>query len=154
MKYIVGLILIGYLTFCFNTTVADKETYLNQDVLVNNSPWSFESYELLKIINKQDADVNEALIKFWVYDNSQTIESTFYNNGTGKFIDTAKNQIVSFKWTLKNNEMEIILDLNNSPRVVYENMELSESQFKFEKEDIGFDKKDIPERFYGTYFYH
>jgi len=95
----------------------------------------------------------DLVVKYWVYDNSEKITSTFYSNGTGNYYDTENGKQVTFSWTLINADMEIRLHIPNAGTIYYKNVDVSNTQFKFEKEDLGFDKQKNKVLFYGTYVY-
>jgi hypothetical protein len=150
---ITAILILGLITLCSSPKDRVSETQNTTELLVQKSPWTFDSYKVIKILNKGNADVNESLLKYWVYNNSYSVKITFNDNGTGTYNDTQKNKEIIFQWTLTENEIDIKLNRANAGALIYKNVEISSTQFKFEKEDYGFDKDKNKVTFYGVYSY-
>lgn len=150
---ITAILILGLITVCSNPMDTDNKTQNRAELLVQKSPWTFDGYKVIKILDKGNADVNDSLLKFWVYDNSYSVKITFNDNGTGTYIDRKRDQTITFQWTLTENEIDIKLNLLNAGALIYKNVEITNTQFKFEKEDYGFDKDKNKVTFYGVYSY-
>ena len=82
-------------------------------ILVENSPWSFNRYELINIIDPGDGNFTKEDVENFYNTYNDGSQVNYYENGSG--LITLKNgETNEWLWRItNNNEMEITIDINN-----------------------------------------
>ena len=126
-----------------------------EELLVDNSPWTFTSYNLINIINAGPSDATESEIESGISNNFMGLTLIFNANGTGTAFAPAPQQLDSnLTWTLSaNNTLQLVVadfEEEDNP-VIFGNIQVSETDLSVDFETSYYDEEvDFEVDVYGT----
>lgn len=99
------------------------------DILVENSPWQFESFELSTIVKKENDTITEKWVQTSVNEAYENLAFTFNEDGTG-FTTFPDEEPFNWSWYFSGNDticFDAVCDEESFTKV-----ELTENSFRFE----------------------
>ncbi|RPD97993.1 hypothetical protein EGM88_07465 [Aureibaculum marinum] len=129
----------------------DIETDNRFDILVENSPWTYHDYKLIAVIDRTGFTITDEEIEELAAESAKGVTLTFKADGTGMAISGTTKESNTWLWTLKNNEIELIWDQPKGTVETFKNVEISNTQLKFEENAWRIDKDGNKLKWYGAY---
>jgi hypothetical protein len=147
---------ILFITLIFSCSSDDNNaTELSiTELLVQNSPWTFNHYKLINIIDSGNSDFTQADIENDINQNVGGNVLTFDEDGSGSSF-LPEEGTDTWQWEIINsNQLKITYDGGNGESDTFENISVSTSQFTVESESVSFDEVALFEVLhYGKFFY-
>ncbi len=135
----VNLLLIIFIGLLISScSSGDDNTELSTEkILVQNSPWTFDHYEIIGVVDVINIDFTMKGLESEV---NQKVSGNVFNfnlDGTGsRFFPEEETSF--FQWEiLKNNQLKITFN-GGSIRTVFKELKVSSSQLTFEAESVSF----------------
>ena len=146
-------ILIGLTILSCSTDEKNDNPELSMaELLIQNSPWAFDHYELINIIDAGNSDFTQTDIENDVNSRENSTILTFNQNGIG-FVSISGGGTVNWNWEIINgNQLKLIHNEANSS--ILENLSVSSTQLIFDVESVTYDQNVHYEVLHnGKYFY-
>jgi len=146
------MLTISSLTF-FSCSSDDDTVLSKEEILVQNSPWTFNHYEMINIIDAGNSDFTQTDIES---DINQVVSGTiliFNSDRTGSTF-TPGEGTDTWDWEILNDaDLKISYD-GTTDSDTFENLSITSSQLIIEAESVSFDEVALFEVLhYGKYFY-
>jgi len=131
-----GLVLFNSCSSDDDTADVVAEVQL-EDVMVQNSPWTFNHYELINVVNAGTSTMTPAEIESDMNLQLAGFTLIFNQDGTGETVIEGEEG-ESWTWVIENgDDLRIVYPGNFSDE--YLNLSLLNSQLKMESESITYD---------------
>ena len=132
------VLLLGLMLFaaCSNDDTAEKEAS-DTDILISNSPWKFERFELIEIAEKENDTTTGAWVEKIVNESYQNLTFTFKEDGTG-FTTFPEDINLTWTWAFNGDSQicfEGICDDESWTTITLSNKSLSFETISFSPED-------------------
>ena len=149
------VILLVFCTSCSNDGNDDKQSTASS-LIVKNSPWAFQSYQLISITDAGPSTITTAEIEDQINADFNGAVISFKADGTGQL--TAPGFSTDIQWTLMNNDTEMKLVLLDLPapdnQTLFDGLVITSSQFKFNSDSSVYDADaDYEVGVYGSYIF-
>jgi len=127
--------------------------FSKEELLIQNSPWTFNHYEMINIVDAGNSDFTQTDIET---DINQVVSGnvlTFNSNGTGSSF-TPGEGTDTWQWEIiNNNQLKILFD-GTTESSTFENLNVSSSQLVIESESVSYDAVvGFEVLHYGKFFY-
>ncbi len=122
------------------------------ELLTQNSPWTFNHYEMINIIDAGNSSFAQSDVENSINQSNSGNIVTFNEDGTGSsFLPNEGTD--NWQWEIVNdNQLKLTYDSGDVE--IFENISVSSSQLFIEIESVVFDEIAIYEvTHYGKYFY-
>lgn len=137
MKTIKFLMLIT--TFCLINACSkdsDSKTEIStEELLIENSPWVFNHYELSEILEGDITDIE--LLENDTKTGYNNLEFNFYKNGKAT-LQYPNSALSPFDWVISNNNLLGTPDPDFDGPFLLKNISVSKSEFSFQLNDYFF----------------
>ncbi|NCO64935.1 MAG: hypothetical protein COZ17_13945 [Flavobacteriaceae bacterium CG_4_10_14_3_um_filter_33_47] len=145
-------IIIGFLSLACSSDNNDEPQLSIKDLLTQGSPWTFNHYEMINIIDAGSSNFTQTDIQNDVNSRENGTVITFNQNGTGSvFIPNEGTD--NWDWEIINgNQLKLTFDGINSD--ILENLNVSSNQLIIETESVSYDEDVQYEVLHnGKYYY-
>lgn len=151
MKKYIYFIAILFIVACSSDD--DNSQLSVTDLLTQNSPWTFNHYEMATIIDAGGSDFTQQDIENDIDQANNGAFVTFNNDGIGSNFSPEEG-IDTWEWEIVNtNDIMITFESGNTETL--ENFSVTSSKFSFEGEFITFDPVvDFEVLHYGKFIYN
>ncbi len=130
----------------------DIEQDIRKNILVENSPWVYQSYKLISVIERNNSTLTEEELESFIDKTTKGSTLTFNSDGTGLSKSGTGDKTNTWTWTLNKNEIQSIWDNPKGTITTFKNVEISSTQFKFEEDALNFvDEEGNNISWYGAY---
>lgn len=147
------LFVLGFCTISACSKDNDQDKPSQKELLVDNSPWNYKSFELIEVIEDNGSTVSEEEIEEWIDSFANGLSLTFRADGSGQSDSSTNNEETAiWDWQLKNNN-EVVLYHPDQKQEVLKIVTLSSTKFTFESETWRPDKDGNKVVFYGRYYF-
>lgn len=137
----ISLVLILLLSHIFFISCSEKENIeiSKEELMTNNSPWTFKNYEMVEIIDSGGSLLTKTEIESITNNRGKDNTMNFNSNGTGSS-SSPSGGIVNWKWEINtDNQLKITYDNTNGENDVYNNFKVSNSKLSYEFQSVIFD---------------
>ena len=148
-----SILILGLITLlsCSNDT-DDIEQDSRVRILVENSPWAFQDYKLISVIERNNSKLTEEELENFIEKSITGATLSFNADGTGQSKSGTSDVTNTWTWTLNKNEIQSIWDNPEGTMTTWTNVEISSTQFKFEEDALNFiDEEGNNIKWHGTY---
>ncbi len=130
----------------------DNNQHTIDELLTANSPWTFNYYEMINIIDAGNSSFTQEDIENETNISNSDVTVTFNEDGSGSSF-TPGEGTDSWDWEIiNNNQLKIIFDGGETS--IFENFNVTSSQLTIETESVSFDPVAIFEvSHYGKFYY-
>ncbi len=150
LSILIGLTILS----CTSDDDNDSPQTSMSELLTQNSPWTFNHFEMINIIDSGNSNFTQQDIETNINQevNGQTVG--FNSDGTG-YTTIQGNVESNWEWEIVNgNQLKIIFDLANNETEVYENFSVSSTELVLDYQAVSYDENAMYEVLhYGKYFY-
>jgi len=149
--FLIAIILLASIFSCAKDD-NDIEQDIRKNILVENSPWTYQNYKVIAITERNGSILTEEELEEFI-DKSTTGSTLSFNaDGTGISKSRTSDLTNTWTWTLNKNEIQSIWNDPKGTISTFKNVEISSSQFKFQQDALNFvDKEGNNIKWYGTY---
>ena len=132
LNLIYGL-LIGLMIF--TSCSKDENTQLTkEELLVQNSPWTFDYYELINIVNQGNSTLTQQELETDMNQEIFGATISFSQNGTGSNSIQGGN-ISSWEWEITEfNELKLTFNGDITDNYILNNIKVTENEFIYEEQ--------------------
>jgi len=129
----------------------DIEQDNRMQLLIENSPWAFQDYSLISIIERNNSALTEEELEKFIEKTITGSTLSFQADGTGFSKSGTSDVTNNWSWTLNKNEVQSIWDTNGRI-TTWRNVEISSTRLRFESESLNFiDEEGNNIQWYGYY---
>ena len=149
---ILSILILGIITLfsCSNDNDDEQDSRIN--ILVENSPWAYQDYKLIAVIERNNSTLTEEELENFI--DETTTGSTIMFNADGTAMAKSGTSDITNTWTytLNKNEILSIWDDPKGTIATFKNVEISSTQLRFEEDALNFiDDEGNNIKWYGTY---
>ena len=145
-------VLIVFIFFSCSSDDSPEQQLTLKESLIQGSPWTYNHYELINIIDSGNSDFTQTDIENYTNESQNGNVITFNNNGTGSsFLPNEGTD--SWQWEIINdNELKLTFDSGNTS--IIENISATTTQMVIEIESVSYDE-DVQYEIlhYGKFIY-
>jgi hypothetical protein len=155
LNLLLGIIIGLTILSCSSDDNNDNEELSMSELLTQNSPWTFDHYEMLSILDSGNSDLTQTEIE-----NETDIAYagqvlTFNSDGTGNatFPSDQEDDNEIWQWQIIN-ENQLQLTFDGGQTSILENITVSNSQLTIQIESVTYDEDVTYEVLHlGNFFY-
>ncbi len=140
------------LTSCSSDNSNDNQQSIT-DLIVQNSPWTFNHYQLLDIVDAGNSTMTQQEIENDVDTSLIDYTLTFNQDGSGNtYLPNEGTE--TWQWEiLTNNQLKITYDNSNGENDIYNNLNVTSSELTIEYQSVTFDSNATYEVLHNGIFY-
>jgi hypothetical protein len=134
---------------------SDDNTELSTiELITQNSPWSFDHYEMLNIVNSGSSNITQQEIETDINSSLLNLTLTFNTDGSG-FASFPNEPNENWQWEIMpNNQLKLTYDISNQDYELFYNLNVTESHMIMEMESVTYDSDANYEvSHYGKYHF-
>ncbi len=133
-------ILIGLTILSCSSDNNDNPQFTTEEELVQGSPWTFDHYEMLDILDAGNSNLTQTEIENETNISYAGQVLTFYNDGTGSatFPSDEEDDNATWQWDIVN-ENQLQLTFDDESTFIFENIAVSNSQLILQIETVTYD---------------
>jgi len=136
-----------------NEDDSDNNNLTDTELLVRKSPWNFNYFELIHIVDSNGTSLTQQEIENHINQEMNGISYNFEDDSTGRSMVNGVEQ-ATWNWYIANNKLTLIIPPPNSITQVLD-FEVSATQFYFESQAHIYDEEiNVTVYLYGKFVYN
>ena len=131
-------LLVGFLVLSCSSDDDNEPQVLMEELLINGSPWTFDHYELISIIDSGNSNYTQTDIENYTDDSQNGNIVIFKSDGTGS--SSLPNEGTdNWGWEIVNNN-QLKLNFGSGESDILENITVTSSQMVIEEQSVSYDE--------------
>ena len=153
LNLLLGILIVLSNLSCTNDNDTNQ-LQTSSELLVQNSPWTFNHFEMTNIIDLGNSNLTQQDIETNINQEVAGQTVSFNENGTG-FASIQGTVESNWEWEIVNgNQLKIIFDVTYNEFEIYENFSVTSTELVLDYEAVTYDENAMYEVLhYGKYYY-